>query len=121
MRLASESKHDWRTHNYKEDGQHREPHELDGFSTNYVDQEKGRPVTGNEASDGENQVANTDIPQISECAFPGFGCSTTEANGFQNDTGVKAEPVESDLGELFAFSDGVIPVGGCLTSRANHE
>ena len=100
MRPASESKQISRTHNYKEDGQHREPHELDGLSTNYVDQEKGRPVTGNEASDGENQVANTDMLQIIKCAFTGFWCSTTEANGLQNDTRVKAEAVESDLCEL---------------------
>ena len=85
------------THADEKDGEHDETHELDGLSSPTVDEDEGNPVSRDETSDGKDQVAKGDVPQVViDFVRSGEG-RRSETNGGQDDGRVKSETVESDL------------------------
>ena len=86
-------------HDDEEDGEHDEAHELDGLAAPLVNHEERRPVPGDEARDGEDDVADADVAQGLVHKFRALeACGRrTEADRLQDDRGVQAKAVERNL------------------------
>ncbi len=87
------------THAAEQDGKHGKAHELDGLAAPAVDDEEGRPVSGNETGDREDEVTEADILEVDvhrHCALESLW-RVTKADGVEDDGGVETETVERDL------------------------
>lgn len=78
------------THDDEENSEHAETHKLYGFATPYIDDEEGRPVTWDQTSDSQDQVANTNVDKVIIDPSDTLGGSSTKTNGCQNDRGIKS-------------------------------
>lgn len=73
------------THTDKSAGEHGETHELDRLASPSVDEEEGDPVSGDETSDREDQVADADVIQVPVDLEGSARCWGSETNGRQDD------------------------------------
>jgi hypothetical protein len=82
---------------YTEDGSEEyETHQLDGFPSPFIDEEKGGPVSGNETTDGEDDVTDRNVFQVLGDLFRSrTRRGRSESDGGQDDRGVQTETVES--------------------------
>ena len=85
------------THDNEGASKNDETHQLDRLAPPGVDEKEGDPVSGDETSDGENQVTDRDVVQVVEDLLGSSGVWRSEADGGQNDGRVETETVESDL------------------------
>lgn len=85
------------THDDEDNGKHDEAHKLNGLATPAVDEDEGNPVSGDETGDGEDQVSDTDVPEVVEDLEGPSAAGSSETDGGQDDGRVKTETVESDI------------------------
>jgi hypothetical protein len=83
-------------HDEEDDGEHAEAHELDRLAADLVDEEEGRPVAGDEASNDEDEVADTDLVQVVRDERLGARLARP-ADGREDERRVEAETVEGDV------------------------
>ena len=87
------------THADEKDGEYDEAHKLDRLSSPTVDKDEGDPVSRDETSDGQDHVANADVPQVGidfERSSE-FTTRRSETNGGQYGGTIKSKAVEGDL------------------------
>ena len=85
------------THDHEGYGKNDETHHLDRLAAPGVDEKEGNPVSGDETSNGKNQVTDADVPQIVIDLARSSRGRSAETDGGQNDGGVKTKAVEGDL------------------------
>lgn len=85
------------THADEKGGEDDEAHKLNGFAAPRVNEEEGNPVSWNKTCDGEDQISDTDVPQVVEDLGRSGGAGGSETNGSQDDGRVETEAVEGDL------------------------
>ena len=76
-----------------------ETHKLGRLAAPGVDEKEGDPVSGNETSNGENQVTDGDVVQVVVDLSGTSGVWGSETDGGQNDGGVKPETIEGNLND----------------------
>lgn len=82
----------------EEDGEHDEAHELDGLAAPAVNKQEGDPVSGDQTSSGENEVANADVVQVVVHAANGTSSGgSPEADGGKDDRAVETQTVKCHL------------------------
>ena len=88
-----------RTHDDEKDREHGEAHQLDGLAAPLVDEEERRPVAGDEARNGQDHVADGDVPQVlvDLRAASELRVRRTETNGLEDDRRVETEAIEGDV------------------------
>lgn len=87
------------THADENDGQNGETHQLELLSSPLVNDEEGEVVSGDETTDGENDVSDGDIVEglvVVDVLVGTLGVGT-ETNGGEDDRRVETETVESDI------------------------
>ena len=85
------------THDDEGASENDETHHLDRFSSPRVDENEGNPVSGNEASNGKNQVSDGDVHQVVIDLMRSSATRSAETDGGQDDGRVEPKAVESDL------------------------
>lgn len=75
------------THAAEEDGKDSEAHQLDRLAAPRVDEEESHPVTGNQAGDGQDHVADADVVEVGEDlqAARESGRRAAETDGVEDD------------------------------------
>ena len=99
------------TQDSKEESVHSESHQLNGLSSNDVDEGNGEEVTGQETSDSDDQVSGSSLHQLSVCGRAGG-----ESNGAENGRLVQVDTVEGNIDQEPAHgsteqSEGVLGLG----------
>lgn len=86
-------------HAAEQDGEHGEAHELNWLAAPRVDEEERRPVTGNEASGGQDHVTDANVLEVDvhlHATLEGRR-RATETDRLQDDGRVETKTVEGDL------------------------
>ena len=85
------------THDDEKHGKDDEAHQLNGFTSPGVDQQKCRPITRDETSDRQDDVADRYVVKTLVYTKRAFLWGCAETDGGQDDGGIQTKAIESDL------------------------
>lgn len=92
---------------------------MDGLATPFIDENESNPVSGDQTSNGQDEVTDANVNQAVVNGLDTFALCVSETNSFKDDSRVETETIVCNLHS--AFQEGVEKDKMQLTSRANHE
>ncbi len=87
------------THDNEEDSENRKSHELNWLASPSVDEQEGHPVSGNDTSNDQDHVADSDVVEVLVNSSGTLQrlVGRTETNDLKDDGGVQSQAVECNL------------------------